>query len=161
MLAVELELFEHTGKTNYNGVDRYLEAKDIYDIFLEEGYSKGNAAAKSAGFISVYDARSIVQRSQLPKTQQIELGALAIGDVSFIFASFEMFSETGRYIRENSPYDMTFICTQALAKTHDYIPSDIGFQLNCYEAYTAHFEQDTAQNIANQFVDTLKTMKGA
>ena len=156
---VNLQLMEHTGKTNYQGVDRYLEAKDIYDIFLEEGYSKGNAAAKSAGFISVYDARSIVTRSKLPKTQQIKLGALAIGDVSFIFASFEMFSETGRYIRENSPYDMTFICTLSLG-SHDYIPSDIGFELNCYEAYTAHFEQDTAKNIADQYIATLKDMKG-
>jgi len=157
---IKLELFEHTGKTNYQGTERLIEAKEIYDIFLEEGYSKGNAAAKSAGFISVYDARSIVQRAQLPKTQQIKLGAMAIGDVSFIFASFEMFSETGRSIRENSPYEMTFICTQSLDTTHDYIPSDIGFELNCYEAYTAHFEQDTAQNIANQFVETLKEMKG-
>ena len=157
---IKLVGMEHTGKTNYNGVDNYLEAKRVYDIFLEEGYSKGNAAAKSAGFISVYDARSIVTRSKLPKTQQIELGALAIGDVSFIFASFEMFSETGRYIRENSPYGMTFICTQSWAATHDYIPSDIGFELNCYEAYTAHFEQDTAKNIADQFVATLKDMKG-
>ena len=157
---IKVELFEHTGKTNYNGTDRFLEAKEIYDIFLNEGYSKGNAAAKSAGFISVYDARSIVTRAKLPKTQQIKLGALAIGDVSFLFASFEMFSETGRYIRENSPYEMTFICTQALDTTHDYIPSDIGFKLNCYEAYTAHFEQDTAKNIADQFISTLKDMKG-
>ena len=156
---INLKRMEHTGKTNYNGTDRYLEAKEIYDIFLNEGYSKGNAAAKAAGFISVYDARSIVTRSQLPKTQQIPLGALTIGDVSFIFASFEMFSETGSYIRENSPYDMTFICTLSLG-SHDYIPSDIGFELNCYEAYTAHFEQDTAKNIADQYLATLKEMKG-
>ena len=95
----------------------------------------------------------------LGNTIIITLGALAIGDVSFIFASFEMFSETGRYIRENSPYDMTFICTLSLG-SHDYIPSDIGFELNCYEAYTAHFEQDTAKNIADQFISTLKDMKG-
>lgn len=157
---IKLVGMEHTGKTNYADVDRYVEAKEIYDIFLKDGYSKGNAAAKAAGFISVYDARSIVTRSQLPKTQQIELGALAIGDVSFIFASFEMFSETGSYIRENSPYGMTFICTQSWAATHDYIPSDIGFELNCYEAYTAHFEQDTAKNIADQYIATLKDMKG-
>ena len=156
---VNLQLMEHTGKTNYNGTDRYVEAKEIYDLFLEKGYSAGNSAAKSAGFISVYDARSIVTRSKLPKTQQIKLGALSIGDVSFIFASFEMFSETGRYIRENSPYDMTFICTLSLG-SHDYIPSDIGFELNCYEAYTAHFEQDTAKNIADQFIATLTKMKG-
>lgn len=156
---INLKQFEHTGTTNYAGTDNYLEAKRVYDIFLEEGYSKGNSEAKAAGFISVYDARSIVTRSKLPKTQQIELGALTIGDVSFLFASFEMFSETGRYIRENSPYDMTFICTLSLG-THDYIPSDIGFELNCYEAYTAHFVQDTAKNIADQYIATLKEMKG-
>ena len=156
---INLQHMEHTGKTNYADVDRYIEAKAVYDIFLADGYSKGNAAAKAAGFISVYDARSIVTRSKLPKTQQIKLGALAVGDVSFIFASFEMFSETGRYIRENSPYGMTFICTLSLG-SHDYIPSDIGFELNCYEAYTAHFEQDTAKNIADQYIATLKDMKG-
>lgn len=156
---INLQLMEHTGKTNYKDTDRLLEAKDIYDIFLKDGYSAGNAAAKSAGFISVYDCRSIVNRAQMPKTQQIELGALTIGDVSFVFASFEMFSATGRYIRENSPYDMTFICTLSLG-SHDYIPSDIGFELNCYEAYTAFFEQDTAKNIADQYISTLKDMKG-
>lgn len=156
---INLKQFEHTGNTNYKGTENYVEAKRIYDIFLEEGYSKGNAEAKAAGFISVYDCRSIVNRSKMPKTQQIELGALTIGDVSFIFASFEMFSETGRYIRENSPYDMTFICTLSL-DSHDYIPSDIGFELNCYEAYTAFFEQDTAKNIADQYIATLKDMKG-
>ena len=156
---VNLQLMEHTGKTNYKDTDRYIEAKEIYDLFLSDGYSKSNAAAKAAGFISVYDCRSIVNRSKMPKTQQVELGAMSIGDVSFIFASFEMFSETGRYIRENSPYDMTFICTLSLG-SHDYIPSDIGFELNCYEAYTAFFEQDTAKNIADQYIATLKDMKG-
>lgn len=156
---IKLQRMEHTGKTNYKDTDRLLEAKDIYDLFLEQGYSAGNSAAKAAGFISVYDCRSIVNRSKMPKTQQIELGALSFGDVSFVFASFEMFSDTGRYIRENSPYDMTFICTLSLG-SHDYIPSDIGFELNCYEAYTAFFEQDTAKNIADQYIATLKDMKG-
>ena len=156
---IKLVAMEHTGKTNYQGIDRYAEAKEIYDIYLEKGYAKGTAAAKAAGFISVYDARSIVNRSEMPETQQIKLGAMAIGDVSFVFASFEMFGETGRYIRENSPYGMTFVSTLSWADCYGYIPSDIGFELNCYEAYTAAFEQDTAQNIADQFVATLKDMK--
>lgn len=157
---IKLVAMEHTGKTNYQGIERLAEAKEIYDIYLEKGYAKGTAAAKAAGFISVYDARSIVNRSEMPETQPIELGAMAIGDVSFVFASFEMFSDTGRYIRENSPYGMTFISTLSWADCYGYIPSDIGFELNCYEAYTASFEQDTAKNVADLFVATLKDMKG-
>ena len=157
---IKLVAIEHTGKTNYQGIDRLEEAKEIYDLYLEKGYAKGTTAAKAAGFYSVYDARSIVNRSEMPETQPIKLGALAIGDVSFIFASFEMFSDTGRYIRENSPYGMTFVSTLSWDDCYGYIPSDIGFELNCYEAYTASFEQDTAKNVADLFVATLKDMKG-
>jgi hypothetical protein len=157
---IQLVAMEHTGKTNYQGIDRLEEAKEIYDLYLEKGYAKGTTAAKAAGFYSVYDARSIVNRSEMPETRPIKLGAMAIGDVSFIFASFEMFSDTGRYIRENSPYGMTFVSTLSWDDCYGYIPSDIGFELNCYEAYTASFEQDTAKNVADLFVATLKDMKG-
>ena len=71
-----------------------------------------------------------------------------------------MFGDAGRYIRENSPYEHTFISTLALEAGHDYIPSDIGFELNCYEAYTAFYEQDTIKGISQVYLDTLKTLKG-
>lgn len=157
---IQVKRMSHTGTTNKKDVERVAEAQDVYDVYLERGYSEGNKAAYAAGFISVYDARSIVNRSKMPATQEIELGALAIGDISFIFASFEMFGDSGRYIRENSPYEMTFISTCSMA-SHDYIPSDKGFELNCYEAYTAFFEQNTIKDISEVYLNTLKEMKGA
>ena len=86
------------------------------------------------------------------------MAALSIGEVSFIFGSFEMFSDTGRYIREHSPFYMTFIATQAL-NTHSYIPSDIAFEIGCYEAYASQFQQGTAKLIADTYIETLKEMK--
>lgn len=156
---IQAKQMKHVAKTNKKGVERVAEAQEVYDIYLEQGYSAGNAAAYSAGFISVYDARSIVNRSKMPMTQPIELAALSFGDVSLIFASFEMFGDSGRYIRENSPYEMTFISTLSL-ESHDYIPSDIGFELNCYEAYTAYFEQNTIKDLSEVYLNTLKEMKG-
>lgn len=157
---IKLQHMNYTATVNKKGTERLPQAKDVYDVYLADGYSAGNQAAYAAGFISVYDARSIVNRAKMPATENIALAALAIGDVAFIYASFEMFGDAGRYIRQNSPYEHTFISTLALEAGHDYIPSDIGFELNCYEAYTAFYEQDTIKGISQVYLDTLKTLKG-
>ena len=157
---IKLHHMNYTAKTNKKGVERAAEAQQVYNVYLEQGYSEGNKAAYAAGFISVYDARSILNRKKMADTDEIELAAMSIGDVAFIYASFEMFGDSGRYIRENSPYDFTFISTLSLNAGHDYIPSDIGFELNCYEAYTAFYEQDTIKNISEVYLNTLKELKG-
>lgn len=157
---IQVQHMNFTANTNKKGVERLIEAQQVYDVYLDKGYSEGNKAAYAAGFISVYDARSIVNRSKMDPTEEIELAAMTIGDVAFIYASFEMFGDAGRYIRENSPFEHTFISTLSLAAGHDYIPSDIGFELNCYEAYTAFYEQDTIKGISQMYLDTLKTLKG-
>lgn len=156
--SVELKNFTYTATCNHSGMDRLEEAKKLYDLFTKQGYAATNPMAKQAGFESIYEARAIVDHSTLPETMDVRLAAMSLGDLSFIFASFEMFGDTGRYIRENSPYENTFIITQAM-DTHSYIPSDIGFEVGCYEAYASKFEQGTAKKIADAFIDTLKTMK--
>ena len=154
-----LKHFTFTGTCNLSGLERLDEAKTLYNTFLKEGYAASNPLAKAAGFESIYEVRAIVNRAGLPDSQDIRLAAMTLGELSFIFASFEMFGDTGRYIRENSPFENTFIITQAM-DTYSYIPSDIGFEVGCYEAYASKFEKGTAGKIADAFIDTLKSMKG-
>lgn len=155
---IQLERFEHIGRCNHSGLDRLEEAKELYKVFQTEGYAASNPLAKQAGFESIYEVRAIVDRAALPETETIPLAAMTLGDLSFIFASFEMFGDTGRYIRENSPYENTFLITQAI-DTHSYIPSDIGFEVGCYEAYASKFEQGTAKKIADAYISVLGQMK--
>lgn len=155
---LQLKHMIHVGQCNRAGLERLDDAEKVTEIMITEGVAAATPVAKELGFASIYEARAIYGRSKLPETQDVELAALSIGEVSFIFGSFEMFSDTGRYIREHSPFYMTFIATQAL-NTHSYIPSDIAFEIGCYEAYASQFQQGTAKLIADTYIETLKEMK--
>ena len=148
----------HAGRSNRTGLERLADAEKVTEVMVSEGVSAATPIAKELGFASIYEARAIYGRSKLPETQDVELAAMTLGEVSFIFASFEMFSDTGRYIREHSPYGTTFIATQSM-NTHSYIPSDIAFQIGCYEAYASQFQQGTAKLIADTYINALKEMK--
>lgn len=155
---LQLKRMIHAGQCNRAGLERLEDAEKVTDIMVTEGVQAATPVAKELGFASVYEARAVYGRSKLPQTQDVELAAMAIGEVSFVFGSFEMFSDTGRYIREHSPFITTFIVTQAI-NTHSYIPSDIAFEIGCYEAYASQFQQGTAKLIADTYIRTLTEMK--
>lgn len=156
--ALKLKHMIHVGQCNRAGLERLADAEKVTDVMMSEGVSAAAPIAKELGFASIYEARAIYGRSKLPETQDVELAAMTLGEISFVFGSFEMFSDTGRYIREHSPFGTTFIATQAL-NTHSYIPSDIAFEIGCYEGYASQFQQGTAKLIADTYIDTLNKMK--
>ena len=156
--ALKLKHMIHVGQCNRAGLERLADAEKVTDVMMSEGVSAAAPIAKELGFASIYEARAIYGRSKLPETQDVELAAMTLGEISFVFGSFEMFSDTGRYIREHSPFGTTFIATQAL-NTHSYIPSDIAFEIGCYEGYASQFQQGTAKQIADTYIDTLNKMK--
>ena len=155
---LQLKHMIHVGQCNRAGLERLDDAEKVTEIMITEGVAAATPVAKELGFASIYEARAIYGRSKLPETQDVELAAMSLGEVSFVFGSFEMFSDTGRYIREQSPFYMTFIATQAL-NTHSYIPSDIAFKIGCYEAYASQFQQGTAKQIADTYINVLNQMK--
>lgn len=156
--ALKLQHMIHVGQCNTSGLERLSDAEKVTEVMVTEGVKAATPIAKELGFASIYEARAIYGRSKLPETQDVELAAMTLGEISFVFASFEMFSDTGRYIREHSPFVTTFIATQSM-NTHSYIPSDIAFKIGCYEAYASQFQQGTAKLIADTYINTLKEMK--
>lgn len=156
---LQLKRMIHVGQSNRSGLERLEDAEKVTDVFITEGVKAATPIAKELGFASIYEARAIYGRSKLPETQDVELAVMTVGEVSFVFGSFEMFSDTGRYIREHSPFITTFIATQAI-NTHSYIPSDIAFEIGCYEAYASQFRQGTAREIADAYLTALREMKG-
>lgn len=155
---LQLRRMDFVAKTNKNDMDRLPQAEETYDAFLESGYAGSTPLVKKYGFVSVYEARAICIHSKQEDTRKVSLATLAMGDVSMTFGAFEMFGDTGVQIRENSPYEMTFVVTQSI-DTNDYIPAPVGFKLRCYEAYSSHFAPGTAEEIAQVYIDTLKKFK--
>ncbi len=150
----------YTGKSMKEGIERLAEAKSVQAEWqtVGRGTSEGKAAAQKHGFSSVYEVSAVINRANYDETKSMNLRTLALGDVGIVFAPYEMFGSEGMYIKENSPYPMTFVitCSQDHA---GYLPSQLGFEMNCYEVHVTEYERGTAEKVANEFVSMLTEMK--
>ena len=89
----------------------------------------------------------------------MELRTLALGDLSFVFAPYEMFGASGDQIKRNTPYAMSFIIS--CSQNHDgYLPSLLGWEIGCYEAQITRFAKGTAEQLVDAYVDMLTQMRG-
>ncbi len=147
-----------TAETNRHSLDKLEQATETYEAFLEGSYKLANPLVKKYGFQSPYEARAIFNNSRLDATIDMDVFALAVGETAFIFAPYEMFGCNGRFIRENSPYNTTFIITHANA-CYDYVPSDFAFEIYCYEAFAGKVARGTGEKFAQQYVDMLNELK--
>lgn len=149
-----------TGKTNsVDDPERLAKAQEIWPMLQTHGFTASEAAAKKAGFAGIYETMALVNRSKQKETRDIPVTAVAVGDLSFIAASYEMYSITGADIIARSPYENTFVMTCANG-ANGYIPSAIGYELNTYEAYNSWMAPGTGEQLADLFVEMLNELKG-
>ena len=131
------------------------EAREVYDLWKSTGKSAGDALGKTYGFTSSYQARAIISRSGMAATTKLELNSFCIGDVGFITGTMEMFSTTGKYAKQNSPFGTTFIITGCSG----YIPCAEAYDYRSYEADTAIYAKGTAEQLSEQYVKMLNEIK--
>lgn len=131
------------------------QANAVYDLWKTEGKEAGDRLGEIYGFTSSYQARAIRTRAELGPTRPLELGVIRIGDVAFVSGTYEMFSEQGMYIKENSPFETTFIITG----NNGYVPSEKAYDYRSYEADTSLFAKGTAEKLAVRYVELLEELK--
>ena len=102
---------------------------------------------------------SLIKNFKFAENRSMDLSVLSVGDVSFVFAPYEMFASNGAAIRETSPYPMTFIITCSYDHA-GYLPDVRGVEINCYEAQITKFEYGTAEKLVTEYVDMLTELKG-
>ncbi|MBR4863910.1 MAG: hypothetical protein IKU07_04975 [Oscillospiraceae bacterium] len=150
--------FGKSNKADMDKADEVLAIEKIWQQVGGRGTPEGKAAAKERGFHSVYEVTAILNRMRFAIDRTMELRAIAIGDISIIFAPYEMFGGSGKAIKEGSPYDMTFVVS--CSHNHDgYLPSEYGCKIRCYEAQITKFEWGTAEKLVDEYISLLKDMK--
>ena len=146
-------------RSNKYGQDRLADAMEVNALFKETGDSSAaNALAKSKGFWSVYQCNGIVQCANLPEYGEFTVNVHRIGGLGFVAAPYEMFSESGMYIKNNSPYAFTIVSTVTNGYTN-YFPTKEAFEYGCYESYTAKIDSGVAEETADKFVEMLKEIQ--
>ncbi len=153
----------YTGATHKAGTDpqRVADGAAIRNAVNTYGANSQEVVklVQEYGFSSYIDASWTVKRADLPDERDLEMKLLAIGDLSFVFAPYEMFGANGRFIKDNTPYSMTFIVTCSEGDG-SYIPTMEAFDYNCYESQCSYFARGAAEAIADQYVSMLTELKG-
>lgn len=140
--------------------DPFEEEADItYKKFYElQDEAERRALIKESRFNSVYHAMHVRSRARLPETMDMEINAIGGGDIAFVSAPYEMFNSNGRFVKDNSPYKMTFVLAYCNG-FNSYLPDEKAFNYDCYEVNARRFPKGAAEEIANMHVAMLNELK--
>ena len=131
------------------------EANEVYDLWKKDSKSKGDQLAWQYGMSSVYHANAIRKRVKMGKTETRELRAFRVGPIGFTSGTYEMFCDHAKYVKENSPFEITFVITG----NSGYIPTEQAFDYGSYESHTGIFAKGTGEALAQEYVKLLNAIK--
>ena len=151
----------YTGRVNHSEDHLLNAAYEVNELWKETNdFIRCVTLANTYGINSPYHAGSIISKSGMPSTKEMDIAAVSVGGIGFACAPYEMFDENGKYIKENSPFQVTFVLELCNGST-GYIPSEEGYKINCYEANTGPFEPGTGELVAQEYVDLLNSLYDA
>ena len=157
--TITLKQQNYAGTTNKDKIDQLAEANRVQDEYVKNGEKFLAPMLQEYGFDSVWEANAIIDRAKLGDTLDVPLNALAIGELSMIFAPYEMFGPTAEYINANTPYGMTMVVTCANGSL-GYLPTEQAYDYKVYEGFVTKFVPGTAEALADTFLDMLRELKG-
>lgn len=131
------------------------QANEVYDLWKTVGKEEGDALGKTYNFTSSYQARAIRTRYNMDKTTDLELNAFRVGGLSFTTGTYEMFSESGKAVRDGSPFPFTFLVTGNAT----YVSSETAYDYRCYEADTGLYARGTAEKLVDEYIRMLNEVQ--
>lgn len=137
---------------------RVEEARIVREYWMEKyDYNVCTKFAKEHGLNSVYHATGILSRADRGESADMVLDVFSVGDLAFACAPYEMYSINGSFIKDTSPFAMTFIvsCCNTL---HGYLAEDKAFDIGCYEVDFRRYPRGTAERTADHFAQMIKTL---
>ncbi len=145
-------------EVNHYDEEMAEQAAPVVQLWEETDLETGNAFAREQGFSSVYHAEAVKARPSRPKKKPIELNAVGVGGFGFVTAPYRMFSSNGKYVKENSPFALTMVFTEA-NEAWPNIASKEAYAYGSYESDSSYYAEGMGERIAEVFVDLLELVK--
>ncbi|MBQ3866186.1 MAG: hypothetical protein II776_04735 [Clostridia bacterium] len=135
------------------------QCREISALWATNDRSGALALCAKYGISSAFEANAIISRTSRGETGEIPIYGYAFGDVAIVTAPFEMFCQTEKKLREDSPFSFTF----SLGYSNDsqgYMPAAECFPNRGYEVVTCHYVQGTAEAISARQMEVLNDLHG-
>ena len=144
-----------SGRINHETDAMVSDAQKVQNVWKQDAnMSAAMVEARKYGITSPYEANAIVARAGLGETAEMKLHALSFGELAFVTAPGEMFSNTARDVMDASPFTVTFYVGYAEGHV-GYVPAASSFPNKGYEVVICKFVQGTAEEIAAAQLDML------
>ena len=161
--GIEFESVTVTEEYTRDKIELYEEAKKAVERWTSTGVmSKGDVIAQKYGMECVYEANAIKSRAERIQRGELSIDvtyyATKIGGMAFISAPYEIFAESGKFIKENSPFEYTMV-TYLTNDCLGYYATEAAYDYNSYEAYSSRFPKGIAERTADRYVEMLKKLQ--
>ena len=141
----------YVGKSNKERIELYDATHQIVELYSAQGEAAVQELLKKHNIASIWETYAIRRRYAAEETRTMHLSAMKLGGLSFVFAPYEMFGPQGKWIKENTPGDMTFVVTCA-NESHSYLPHEEAFGWDVYEKLVTLFTPGTAETVAERLI---------
>ena len=153
--AVRSTVMTYTGTIDHTEDHLINYAREAQKLWTETNNIQTVAKAYLPyGISGPYHAGAIISKAGMGREQSFEIGAVSFGDVGFACAPYEMFDTNGTFIKENSPFPVTFVAECANGG-NGYFPSELAWENHGYEVDTCRYVKGTAEELADGFVSML------
>ena len=143
------------GPVNHSWDHKVDDAKKAVELW-EAGQSlEAKALALELGFNSIYHAQAVIRREGMPDTFSYKIYAASFGDFAFVASPNELYDTTGIYLKNSSPFEMTFVCGYTNAHGAGYMPTTKAFAHGGYGCDTCRFPSGTAEKLADEMLGLL------
>lgn len=134
------------------------QAKQVVALWQETDIETGNALAEELGLSSVYHAEAVSARPSRPQKKPIELNAIGVGGFGFVTAPYRMFSSNGKYVKDNSPFALTMVFSEA-NEAWPNIAAKEAYEYGSMESDSSYYAEGMGERIAEVFVDLLELVQ--
>ncbi len=149
----------YEGEINHRTDDLVPQATEVMEfVKTAKDLNEAREFAKSKGFNSTYHANAIVRRSQMPKTEILNIGAVSFGDVCIVHTPNEPYDEVGMHVRATSPFEMTFVLGYTNGRG-GYMPTIKAFHHGGYGCDICHFPAGETEKLTNRLIEIVTDMK--
>ena len=153
--AVKATQEKATCKVEHEDEHLLAQCMEIQQIRYNVDKKTADQMAVDIGLSSAYHANAIVSRSKMGESEQRTLNAFRIGGIGFTTGTYEMASEHGAELKEQSPYEFTFL----LCGNTKYIPREEAIDYKSYEGTNRPYVRETGDQLVQHYVKLLNDIK--
>ena len=144
-----------------------IGSENITNDYVEQGQALGKYAVLACSNMEKLDSGAVqltnqdytIERSTGGETVDVSFTAFSIGDVGFVNVPYEMFNSNGKFVKDNSPFDMTIVTTIAY-NADGYIPdaATFAYDIVSYEEKKCPYREGCGEEFANFLVELLNQL---